>query len=148
MKLVPGPYTYDSRTISSQTINDLEEYSKYVPGPYLKSTLRLEQCAFQIWPWNIFDLQNSFSLLMVQDHMVLEHMAVDHKLRPKSPQSVPYRMRWIQGDLLNKMLHFKITFPLWKAIYKYSTRGEWISKKQSKMKSNKTMLFVKCTNNK
>ena len=127
MKLVPGPYTYDSRTIWSQTINDLEEYSKYVPGPYLKSTLLLEQCSFQIWSWNIFDLQNSFRLLMV----------LDCKLRPKSLQSIPYRMRGIQVELLNKMLHFKITLPLRKTIYKYSTRGVWIStKKKKKTKQN------------
>ena len=48
---------------------------KYAPGPYLKSTLQehianmlLEQYAFQIWSWSIFNLENSFRLLMVQDH--------------------------------------------------------------------------------
>ena len=50
----------------------LEEYSKlkYAPGPYLKSILLkehianmlLEQCAFQIWSWSIFDLENFFRL--------------------------------------------------------------------------------------
>ena len=62
---------------------------KYAPESYLKSILLqehianmlMEQCAFQIWSWSIFDLENSFRLLMVQDHM-------DHKLRPKSPKSV------------------------------------------------------------
>ena len=59
---------------------------EYVPGPYLKSTLLqeyiahmlLEYCAFQIWSWTTFDVENSFRLLMVQDHMVLEHMVQDH----------------------------------------------------------------------
>ena len=46
------------------------------PGPYLKNimlqehiaNMLLEQCAFQIWSWSIFDLENSFILLMVLDH--------------------------------------------------------------------------------
>ena len=37
----------------------------------------LEQCAFQMWSWSIFDSENSFRLLMVQDH----------KSRPKFPKS-------------------------------------------------------------
>ena len=44
----------------------------------------MEQCAFQVWSWSIFDLLCSSRLLMVQDHMVL-----DHKLRPKSQKSMP-----------------------------------------------------------
>ena len=30
----------------------------------------LEQCAFQVWSWSIFDSETSFRLLMVQDHRV------------------------------------------------------------------------------
>ena len=30
----------------------------------------LEQCAFQIWSWSIFDLEYSSRLLMVQDHII------------------------------------------------------------------------------
>ena len=30
------------------------------------ANMRLEQCAFQIWSWSIFDLENYFRLLMVQ----------------------------------------------------------------------------------
>ena len=73
----PGPY-YDPGIIY-----DLEELLKvkYAPVPHLKSTLLqehranmfLEQCAFQIWSWSIFDSGNSSRLLMVQGHMVLEH---------------------------------------------------------------------------
>ena len=52
------------------------EKSNMASGPYLKSTLLqehignmlLEQSAFQIWSWSIFDLENSFRLLMVRDH--------------------------------------------------------------------------------
>ena len=45
-----------------------------------------------IWSWSIFDLKYSSRLLMVQVHMVLEHMVkgqlvLDHILRPKSPKS-------------------------------------------------------------
>ena len=39
----------------------------------------LEQCAFQIWSWSIFDLKYSSRLSMVQDHTVLtvlEHMVL------------------------------------------------------------------------
>ena len=71
------------RTLWSGAINNLEDYSKvryrYAPCPYLTSILLqehianmlLEQCAFQIWSWIIFDLENSFRLWMIQDHKVL-----------------------------------------------------------------------------
>ena len=52
---------------------------KYAPGPYSKSTLLhehvcymlLEQYAFQVWSWSIFNLEYSSRLLMVRDHKVL-----------------------------------------------------------------------------
>ena len=50
----------------------------------------LEQYAFQIWSWSIFDLENSLRLWMVEDHkvlMILDHMVLDHKSRPKSHKS-------------------------------------------------------------
>ena len=40
----------------------------------------LEQCAFQIWFWNIFDLEYSSRLLMVQDHMALDHQSPGQNL--------------------------------------------------------------------
>ena len=57
-----------------------------VPGPYLKGTLLqvhianmlLKHYAFEIWSWVIFDLEYSCRLLIVQDHMVLEHMVQDY----------------------------------------------------------------------
>ena len=66
---------------------------KYAPGPYLKSTLLqehvcymlLEQYAFQIWSWSIFNLEYFSRLLMVQDHKVL--MVLDHTIRTKSHKS-------------------------------------------------------------
>ena len=65
---------------------------------YLKSTLfqehiianmLLEQCAFQIRSWSIFDLQHSVRLLMVQDHMVLEQMVQDHMVLAKISKKGP-----------------------------------------------------------
>ena len=41
--------------------------------------------AFQMWSWSIFDLENSFRLLMVQHHTVL---FLDHKSGPKSQKIV------------------------------------------------------------
>ena len=62
---------------------------KYAPGPYLKSiglllqeqiaNMLLEQYAFQIWCWSLFDLEGSSRLLITQDHMVLSYES-----RPKS----------------------------------------------------------------
>ena len=52
----------------------------------------LEQYAFQIWSWSIFNLECSSRLLMVQNHKVLviqNHMVLDHKSRPKSQKSNP-----------------------------------------------------------
>ena len=55
----------------------------------------LEQYAFQMWSWSICNLENSWRLLMVQDHKVLmiqDHMVMvlNHKLRPKSPKRLLY----------------------------------------------------------
>ena len=58
----PGPFIILKNILSSNG-----------PGLYLKSILLqeheehianmlLEQCAFQIWSWSIFDLENSFRL--------------------------------------------------------------------------------------
>ena len=56
----------------------------------LGECLLLEQYAFQIWSWSIFNLECSSRLLMVQNHKVLmiqNHMVLDHKSRPKSQNS-------------------------------------------------------------
>ena len=63
--------------------------SSNAPGPYLKiillqehvANMLLEQCAFQIWPWSIFDSDNSFRLWMVQDLKVL--MVQNHMVEAK-----------------------------------------------------------------
>ena len=68
---------------------------KYTPGPYLKFTLLqeqvyhmvLEQYAFQVWSWNISNLEYSSRLSMVQNYKVLmvqDHKVLDHKSGPKS----------------------------------------------------------------
>ena len=49
----------------------------------------LEQYAFQIWSWSIFNLKYSPRLLMVQDHMSL-----DHKSRPKSQKKSSKTLVW------------------------------------------------------
>ena len=67
----------------------------------------LEQCAFQIWSWSIFDLQNSFRLWMVQDHKVLkkllmvqDHMVLNHLSRPKSPRALHGSSCWAPPEYL------------------------------------------------
>ena len=79
----PGPY-YGAGTL---LLNLDEVFSvTHDPGAYFKSTLLQEhianmplmQCAFQIWTWSIFDLEYSFRLLMVQHHMVLDHIVLSH----------------------------------------------------------------------
>ena len=71
------------------TINNLKQYSTVLSQicsrtrPCLECTLFqehvcnmvLEQYAFQIWSWNIFNLEYSSRLSMIQDHMVLEQYA-------------------------------------------------------------------------
>ena len=76
-------WSWSINIIWSWTINDLKEFSKSnAPGPYLKCTCSrsmlqhaLGACAFKYGP-GAFDLEHSFRLLMVQDHMIL--MLQDH----------------------------------------------------------------------
>ena len=97
------------RTLWSWTIHSLKEFSKsnmlqdHIWNAHCSRTIfemltayrsmfamLLEQYAFQIWSWSIFDLENSLRLWMVEDHMVLmvqDHMVLDHKSRPKSHKS-------------------------------------------------------------
>ena len=106
-------WSWTIRTLWSWTIHNLKEFSKsnisrtifemytapgacllYAPGAGCFSNMLLERYAFQIWSWSIFDLENSFRLLMIQnhkvlmfqDHMVQDHIILDHKSRPKSPK--------------------------------------------------------------
>ena len=54
------------------------------------SHMLLEQHAFQILSWCIFNLECFSKLLMVQDHKVLmvQDMVLDHELRPKLQKSI------------------------------------------------------------
>ena len=62
-------------------------WSAHCSRSMFASYMLLEQCALQIWSWNILDLEYpSNKVLMFQDHMVPDHI-LDHKSRPKCQKS-------------------------------------------------------------
>ena len=100
-------------TLWSWTIHNSKEFSKshmLQDHTYLKCTLLqehvcymlLEQYAFQIWSWGILNLKYSSIFLMVQGHKVLmvqEHMVLDHKSEAKmskkwGEQWIIYSLHW------------------------------------------------------
>ena len=73
----------------------------------------LEQFTFQIWFRSIFDFEYSSRLLMVQDHIILKHMVLGQKSRPRS-QEIELSMLsncCVLPSFVVRFFHSFLTFP-------------------------------------
>ena len=56
-------------------------------APRANLDMLLEQCAFWICSWSVFDIEYYSTLFMLLEQLFLEHLLLEHNLRPKPHKS-------------------------------------------------------------